>query len=142
MFKVLIPVDGSPCSDRAVETLIAHAAWFRETPEVHLLHVHAPIPVGRVQQHIGHDALERHYREESEAQMASAGRLLAAAGFAFQPHIHVGAVAEVIVRVADDLACDLILMGSHGRGALPAALLGSTTRKVLHLGTRPVLLAK
>ncbi|MBA3997332.1 MAG: universal stress protein [Candidatus Accumulibacter sp.] len=142
MFKVLIAIDGSSCSERAVDTLVAHAAWFREAPEVHLLFVHAPLPVGGVQQHIDRKALEDYYREEGEAQMAGAARRLAAAGFAFQSHIHVGPAAEVIVRVADELGCDLILMGTHGRGALPAALLGSVTRKVLHLTSRPVLLAK
>jgi nucleotide-binding universal stress UspA family protein len=142
MFKVLIPVDGSACSDRAVAQFIEHAAWFRELPEIHLLHVHAPIPVGRVQQHIGHDTLETYYREESEALLASAEALLNAAGLAFQRHIHVGSAAEIIVKLARELDCDIVFMGTHGRGALPAALLGSVAGKVLHLIDRPVILAK
>jgi nucleotide-binding universal stress UspA family protein len=142
MFKVLIPVDGSTCSERAVSQFITHTAWFRETPEIHLLHVHAPIPIGRVQQHIDHETLERYYREEGEAQLASAAALLNAAGLPFLPHIHVGPAAEVIVKLARELACDIIFMGTHGRGALPAAVLGSVASKVLHLADRPVMLAK
>ena len=37
--KILLPVDGSACALRAVDHLIAHAAWFKEVPEIHLLHV-------------------------------------------------------------------------------------------------------
>jgi len=142
MFKILIPVDGSACSDRAVAQLIEHAAWFRETPEIHLLHVHPPIPVGRVQQHIGHETLAAYYREESEALLASAEALLNDAGLAFTRHIHVGPTAEVIAKLAAELECDIVFMGTHGRGALPAALLGSVASKVLHLADRPVMLAK
>ena len=142
MFKVLIPVDGSACSDRAVAQFIQHAVWFRELPEIHLLHVHAPIPVGRVQQHIGHETLATYYREEGESLLVSAEALLNAAGLAFQHHIHVGSAAEVIVKLAGELGCDIVFMGTHGRGALPAALLGSVASKVLHLADRPVMLAK
>lgn len=142
MFKVLVPVDGSTCSDRAVAQFIEHAAWFRETPEVHLLHVHAPIPVGRVQQHVGHEMLETYYREESEVLLASAEKLLRDAGLAFSRHIHVGSAAEIIVKLARELGCDIIFMGTHGRGALPAVVLGSVASKVLHLADCPVLLVK
>ena len=142
MFKVLIPVDGSACSERALAQFIEHAAWFRETPEIHLLYVHAPIPVGRVQQHIGHETLEAYYREDSEALLESAEAMLGAAGLTFSRHIHVGEAAGIIVKLARELACDMVFMGTHGRGALPAALLGSVASKVLHLADRPVMLAK
>jgi nucleotide-binding universal stress UspA family protein len=140
--NVLIPVDGSVYSDHAVGQFIHYAALFRETPKIHLLHVHAPIPIGRVQQHIGHEALATYYREEGDALLASAEALLKAAGLDFSRHIHVGPAAEIIVKQANELACDMIFMGTHGRGALPAALLGSVASKVLHLADRPVTLVK
>lgn len=140
--KVLIPVDGSACAEHAVAQLIRHAACCRETPEIHLLHVHAPIPVGRVQQHVGHEVLAAYYREESEAQLHCAEKLLNDAGLAFQRHIHVGAPAALIVKLAQELGCDLIFMGTHGRGALQAALLGSVASRVLHLAHCPVMLVK
>lgn len=140
--KILLPVDGSECSSRAVEALIAHVAWFRERPEIHLLHVHPPIPIGRVQEHVGHDTLQRYYREESENQLLAAQARLDAAGLAYTTHIHVGQPAEVIVHQASVLGCDLIHMGSHGRGMVAATVLGSVAAKVLHLTHCPVLLAR
>ena len=68
--------------------------------------------------------------------------MLEAGGLAWQCHIHVGSVPEVIVAVARELACDFVFMGTHGRGALPSALLGSVVGRVLHLIDRPVMLAK
>lgn len=140
--KILIAVDGSDVSLAAVKSLIEHIQWFRERPELRLLHVHLPVPVGLATRHVSHDALERYYREEGEAALAAARVLLDAAQLPYTLHLHVGQPAETIVRLSRELDCALICMGSHGRGALPNAILGSVATKVLHLSAIPVLLAK
>jgi len=140
--KILLPVDGSECSLRAVDHLIAHVSWFREVPEIHLLHVHAPIPIGRVQAHVGKETLHAYYLEEGQEHLVVAQKKLDAAGRFHTTHIHVGQPAEVIVRVAGDLACDLIVMGTHGRGGLVELVTGSVASRVLHLAPCPVLLVK
>jgi nucleotide-binding universal stress UspA family protein len=48
---------------------------------------------------------------------------------------------QEIVDTAERLHCDLIVMGSRGRGALSAMLLGSHTQRVLTLAKAPVLVA-
>lgn len=140
--KMLLPVDGSACSLRAVEFLIAHCACLRDVPEVHLLHVHAPIPIGRVQAHIGRETLLGYYREESLELLEAALQLLGAAGYVPTTHIHVGQPAEVISNVAADLSCELIVMGVHGRGSIASLVMGSVASRVLHLATCPLLLVK
>lgn len=140
--KILLPVDGSECALRAVDQLIGHGDWFRDLPEIHLLHVHAPIPIGRVQAHVGAETLHAYYLEESQQQLAAAQERLDAAGRFHTTHIHVGLPAEVIAKVAGDLGCDLIVMGSHGRSAMAGLLLGSVATRVLHLVSCPVLLVK
>ena len=140
--KFLMAVDGSGCSDRAVAQLIARIGEWRNLPEVHLLYVHPPIPIGRVQAHIGHDSLESYHREESLPHLASAESALAAAGVAFTRHIHVGEPADVVARVAAELGCDLIVMGNQGRSAVADAVLGSVAHRVLRLAHCPVLLVK
>jgi nucleotide-binding universal stress UspA family protein len=51
-----------------------------------------------------------------------------------------GAVAEEILDLADELNADLIVMGTHGHGAMYNLLVGSATKGVLKHSTRPVLL--
>ena len=57
-------------------------------------------------------------------------------------HVHVGQTAEVIARLAGELECDLIVMGSHGRSGLAGLIMGSVASRVLHLAPCPVLLVK
>ena len=140
--KILLAIDGSEVSQRALDSLVDHVQWFRDKPEIHLLHVHLPVPVGLAVQHVSKDALDRYYREEGEAVLAEARKRLEEAGLAVTQHIHVGQPAEVIVRLAAELGCELICLGTHGRGAISGAVLGSVAGKVLHLARVPVLLAK
>jgi nucleotide-binding universal stress UspA family protein len=48
-------------------------------------------------------------------------------------------VYEEINKVAEQLDCDLIVIGTHGRRGLARALLGSVAEKVIRTSTRPVL---
>lgn len=140
--KILLAVDGSECSLRAVDHLIGHLSWFAAAPEIHLAHVQPPIPIGRVQAHVGRETLQAYYLEEASAQLQAARDRLDAAGRAYTPHIHVGQPAEVIARLAGELGCELIVMGTHGRGAVAGLLAGSVAGRVLHLAPCPVLLVK
>jgi nucleotide-binding universal stress UspA family protein len=49
---------------------------------------------------------------------------------------------DVIVRIAREQHCDLIVMASHGRRGLAALLIGSETQRVLTHTTIPVLVVR
>ena len=49
-----------------------------------------------------------------------------------------GKPEEVILEQADKRNCDIIVMGSHGQGALADVLIGSTARRVLRRSIKPV----
>ncbi len=51
-----------------------------------------------------------------------------------------GPTAETILAEADKLGVDLIVMGSHGHGALYHVLLGSISEAVLHKAPCPIVL--
>ena len=53
-----------------------------------------------------------------------------------------GNPVEVITRVAEEKACDLIVLGSHGYGMLKDALMGGTARGVIRRTKKPVLLVR
>lgn len=56
--------------------------------------------------------------------------------------IREGSPAQVILSVAKEQKVDLIIMGSHRHSVLEDAVLGSTTSKVLHSTTIPVLVVR
>lgn len=53
--------------------------------------------------------------------------------------VHHGNPAAEILKAADRLNADLIVLGSHGKGALKYAFLGSVAEKVLRKSQRPVV---
>ena len=138
--NILLAVDGSEHSLRAVRGLIEHARELRTTPQIQLLFVHPPVPIAFATQHVSQEILDGYYRDEGEAALRQATATLSEAKLPFTRHIHVGAPAETIVKLAGDFNCQLICLGSHGRGALANAVLGSVAAKVLHLTRLPVLL--
>jgi nucleotide-binding universal stress UspA family protein len=136
--KILFATDDSAASRNCVAGLIAHLRSLGEAPQVHLLHVHLPIPVGAAAHQAGHDSVEAYYREESEQQLAPAKQALIDAGLEPVCHSKVGRPAEVIVETARALGCSLICMGTRGHGAISGAVLGSVAAKVVRLSDIPV----
>jgi nucleotide-binding universal stress UspA family protein len=57
-------------------------------------------------------------------------------------HIQDRAAAEGILAAANDKACDLIVMGTHGRRGLGRLLLGSQVAEVLTISQVPVLVVR
>jgi len=140
--KILLAVDGSESSLNAARGLLAHLCHFREPPQLHVLFVHLPVPLESATRHVDPDSLTRYYREEGEAQLAPVLAQLGEAGVTPTPHIHVGDVADTLMRVADELGCDFICMGTHGHGVLSGAMLGSVSAKVIRRSRLPVLFAR
>jgi len=57
-------------------------------------------------------------------------------------HIKDQHAPQGVIKAAKDEQCDLIIVGSHGRGALGRALLGSVSLQVLALGDRAGLVCR
>lgn len=51
-----------------------------------------------------------------------------------------GSPADEILKKADELNCDIIVMGTHGKGLLSHTFLGSVSEKVLHRTRIPVII--
>ena len=141
--KILLAVDGSKNSLDAVNALIKHADWFRETPKVTLVHVRLPVPrIGAFGAGPSKTALANYYNEEGAKCLAKANRLLDKANVPHVNEILVGEPAAKICKLAATGKADLICMGSRGLGAAANLLFGSVATKVLHGAKVPVLLVK
>lgn len=127
--SVLVPVDFSPSSLRAIEL----AKTIAPQAEIILLHVfEAPFEGSMRFAYIDQDTLT-HYRnvikKDAVEQLAALGE---AAGLADARQIVVhGDAAWRIVEKQQELDCDLIVVGKHGENALEELLVGSVTKHVL-----------
>lgn len=142
MLRLVIPVDGSEASLRAIDTALRLA---KETAvEAVLVHVREGVATYHG------DLMPREYERIGEQVRSAQSRILEDA-LAHARRIgleRVTALAEAgtpdidIPRVATEQAADMIVMGTRGLGAVGALLLGSVTQRVVHNATVPVLLVK
>jgi nucleotide-binding universal stress UspA family protein len=140
--KILLAVDGSAYTTKAVDFVLSKLDWFKGQPELHLLTVKAPIPIGHVRSVIGKEDLEDYYQDECRAALNPAEKLLQGSGVPFQSHYSVGDVADEIQAFAKKNNIDLVVMGSHGQGSLRNLVMGSVATKVLASTTLPVLIVR
>lgn len=144
--KILFAADGSDYSIKAAEYIAAHVRECPGTLELHLLHVHLPIPRGlalvQAEKLFGGEVDDRYYKEESEAALAPAEQVLRKHNIPFKSSFRVGDIAEEVVGYASENNMDLIAMGSHGHGALKGLVLGSVATKVMALSQIPILIVR
>lgn len=140
MQAILIPVDGSDCSVRALKFALELAAG--RTLALHVLTVQAPVISGNVRRFVSAETIADYYRDEGRRALAPAKEALDAAGVAYQEAMEVGPPAPTIAEFAKTHRCDFIVMGSRGLGAVANLVLGSVAARVLHLTDLPVVLVK
>lgn len=141
MHKLLIPIDGSPCSERAVRYAVRLAGMACPL-DVHLLHVQPPVNGWEVKHFLRDTEIESLRAGQAEEATRAARAILDEASLPYTLHRETGAVAETIAAFADQSGCDQIVMGARGMGSLEGLLLGSISTKVLHLVKVPVTLLR
>ncbi|MBI2306494.1 MAG: YjbE family putative metal transport protein [Rhodocyclales bacterium] len=142
MHKILLPIDGSEASLRAVEQVIAMRDWFRAPLEVHLLNVQHVLHQD-VGQFVPPENVHDYQQEEGARELAEAQARLDEAGITYRHHVVTGDItADTITHFARDNGIAQILMSTHGRSAIADALLGSVARGVLQRSHIPLTLIR
>lgn len=139
---ILIPIDGSNYSLKAVDYAISRASDSRLPFEVHLLNVQMALTSLNIKLFISAANLESYYREEGNRALEASLARAETADLNVIPHISVGDPATLIMEYATAKKANEIVMGTHGRGALAGAFLGSVAQKVVHNADVPVVLVK
>lgn len=132
---ILVPTDGSPASDAAIDHAIDIAD--RYGARLHALYVvdgsaYSTLEAGS---EVVVDALESE-GEQATDRVADAA---AAAGVETTTTVTSGTAYRTIREYADEQAIDMIVMGTHGRKGLDRYLLGSVTERVVRTADVPVL---
>ena len=138
--SILVPVDGSENSDRAVAFAIELVKGGFATT-LHLLNVQPPLG-GAVATFIPKESRDSYHREEGEKSLVSAEKLAAAAGVPCEPHISVGRPGVVVAEYCKRLACRQIVIGTRGHTGLGGVLMGSVAQEVVARSSIPVTLVK
>lgn len=141
MVKILLPIDGSAASNKAVTDFIKLLDWYKEVPEIHLLNVQLSLH-GDISMFIDKDTIQQYHQEGGMKKLQNARELLHQAGLTGQEHIIVGDPAEIIAQFAIEQSFDQIVIGPRGLGAVKSILLGSVASKLIKLSSIPVLVLK
>lgn len=141
MQTILLPVDGSENSSRAVKRAIEIVKEYGDG-KLLLVTAYPPIVSGNVRRFFSADEIQAFYQDEGRTALAPAKALLDEAGIDYEEEVLVGPVAQTIADYAKKKQVDTIIMGTRGLGTVTGMVLGSVTTKVLSLVDVPVLLVK
>jgi nucleotide-binding universal stress UspA family protein len=137
--KLLVAVDLFESTEKVVKK--AEEIAIALSARMWLLHVAEPEPdfVGlKVGPQTVRDSLSKEFQGEHRQIQEIADRSRKA-GLDTTALIVQGATAETILNMASELNVDMIVVGSHGRGAMYQLLVGSVSEEVLHKSEWPVL---
>jgi nucleotide-binding universal stress UspA family protein len=139
--KILLAIDGSEYSKRLLVYLCNHESLFGKDHQYTLLNVQATLPT-RARAALGKAVVDAYYAEESEKVIAAADKFLLRHGISAKGLAKVGPAAQTIAKVASQGTYDLLVMGSHGHGALATLVMGSVATQVVAQCKVPVLLVR
>jgi nucleotide-binding universal stress UspA family protein len=140
MKTILAAIDFSAATDAVIAQAVELARAFGAA--LYLIHVAAPDP-----EFVGYEPGPDSVRQSVAAELRDVHRqvqersaALRAGGIDCTGLLVQGSTPETLVSEAERLAADIIVLGSHGHGALHRALLGSVSEHVLHHAKRPLLI--
>lgn len=139
--KILLAVDGSSYTKKMLAYLTTHDELFGASHDYTVLTVQPALPP-RARAAVGKEVVTSYYAEEAEKVMRPVIKFLASHGMNAKNCWKVGLVGETIAHFADTGKFDLLIMGSHGHGALGNLVMGSVATQVLAHGKVPVLLVR
>jgi nucleotide-binding universal stress UspA family protein len=142
MHKLLVAIDGSDHARRALDYALKLAKNSSRI-ELHIVTVQPePNVYGEIQVYVTEEHMAQLQRQHSKDILDPALEAARDAGVAYTSEILIGNTAEKIVKRAEELGCDGIVIGTQGRGAIGSLLMGSVAIKVVHLTRLPVTLVK
>lgn len=145
MLKVLMPVDGSSSSLNAIEKALEFGVT--KDVEMHVITVVTPINTTPSKNpYIPNDMVEglrRAHQLAAEEILEAAKAKICDLDASCDIHLmREGDAAEEILRYADEIDADLIVMGSRGLSTFGKLLLGSVSQKVINNATCSVLVVR
>ncbi|MRG95875.1 universal stress protein [Polyangium spumosum] len=136
--KILVPIDFEETSQRALESALELAT--KLGAKVTVVHVYS-LPVYNFPDgsYIPTSELAESVQQGAQKQLDAFVEAQRARGVTLDAVLREGRSADEICRTAKEISADLIVMGTHGRGAIGRVLLGSVAVGVLRHAEVPVM---
>ncbi|OIN94415.1 MAG: universal stress protein UspA [Comamonadaceae bacterium CG1_02_60_18] len=139
--KVLLAVDGSAYTKKMLAYLAANDL-FSPNNEYVVLTAQVVLP-SQARAALGKELVQKYYEDEGVRVTAPVCKFLARHGVSASKCLwKTGKPGEIIAKLASDGKFDLVVMGSHGHGALMNLVVGSVATEVLASCKVPVLIVR
>ncbi|MDD4803527.1 MAG: universal stress protein [Syntrophomonas sp.] len=138
MIKIIIPVDGSPGSDKAVEFALFLSEG--KEKEIILLNIQPGYNTPNIKILFSQEQIRSLQEEESQAVFAHTLELTPIASAPFRTRLRIGDPGREICTEAKESKADYIVMGYRGLGSVKRAIMGSVATHVLHETPCPVVI--
>ena len=147
--KILVPTDGSKTAQKAVKYAVDLAKQLKASvialsviDQRSFIFMGQPVAAGESARHTI-EPIDDYLKEAAEGYAGEIKKLCDKNGVPSKTVITTGHPVEDIVKEAKKAKANLIIMGSHGKSALSAAVLGSVTYGVIHKDAKiPVLIVR
>ena len=139
--KILLACDGSEYTRKMIDYVLSQRGLFDQSHEYTVFNAQIPLP-GHAASVVGSHATHEYYEEEARKVIDPVVGQLQAQGLRAAGAWKAGPLGETIAEFAQKNGMDLIVMGSHGHGALGRLVMGSVANRVLAHCTVPVLLVR
>jgi nucleotide-binding universal stress UspA family protein len=140
---ILVPVDGSATSERALREALELAR--QQAAELELVYVMEDVLFLENEAYINYEEVQRSARKGGEKTLAQAQALVRQAGMTAEQRLLEARgerIANVIIEEARRWPADLIVIGTHGRSGFSRILFGSVAEGVVRTALIPVLLVR
>jgi nucleotide-binding universal stress UspA family protein len=135
--RILVPTDGSEATREAVQQAVDLAAEHGAT--IHALYVVNSASFAGLPMDSSWENVSAMLSEEGTTALDDVAAIADDHGVDIERELADGNPAREIVRYAENEDCDLVVMGTHGRGGIDRLLLGSVAEKVVRSSSVPVL---
>lgn len=138
--KIVLAADGSPFTKKALAYLVTHPHVLGDG-ELLVLNVQAPLPP-HVESYLSSQTIAAYHQDEAMRVLAPVEEFLQRHPVKFQARWVIGIAADEILQASREPGVQMIVMGTHGYGALGRLVMGSVAQKVVAAAEVPVLLVK
>ncbi len=135
--KVLCAVDFTPRGQAAAKVAVDLAG--RTGGSVELIHVTGPRTADILARASSATLVDEEVRANVDARLAAECDRIATAGVQVSAHVCDGEVEPSILKRAQKIGADLIVVGAHARSALRRFLFGSVGDEAVSIANRPIL---